>query len=78
MCIIIITKTNSIMAKKPVVVKRSTKQQLSWAALVKLDKEEHGAEDAEWARYLARERVAAAVDKDDMIEYVPCMPCYCP
>ena len=67
------------MAKKPVIVKRSTKQQLSWAALVKLDKEEHGAEDAEWAHYLARERVAApAVDKDDMIEYVPCMPCYCP
>jgi hypothetical protein len=67
------------MAKKPVVVKRSTKQQLSWAALVKLDKEEHGAEDAEWARYLAHSRVAApAVDKDDMIEYVPCMPCYCP
>ena len=70
------------MAKKAVVVKRSSlnaKKQLSWAALVKLDKEEHGAEDAEWKHYLARERAAPAVDKeDDMIEYVPSMPCYCP
>ena len=70
------------MAKKAVVVKRSSlnaKQQLSWAALVKLDKEEHGAEDAEWEHYLARERAAPAVDnEDDMIEYVPSSPCYCP
>ena len=78
------------MAKKAVVVKRSVKhsvkrsslnakKELSWAALVKLDKEEHGAEDAEWKHYLARERAAPAVDKeDDMIEYVPSTPCYCP
>ena len=71
------------MAKKAVVVKRSVKhsslnakKELSWAALVKLDKEEHGAEDAEWKHYLARERAAPAVD--DMIEYVPSSPCYCP
>ena len=78
------------MAKKAVVVKCSVKhsvkrsslnakKELSWAALVKLDKEEHGAEDAEWKHYLARERAAPAVDKeDDMIEYVPSTPCYCP
>ena len=66
------------MAKKAVVVKRSSlnaKKELSWAALVKLDKEEHGAEDAESKHYLARERAAAV---DDMIEYVPSTPCYCP
>ena len=73
------------MAKKAVVVKRSVKRsslnakkELSWAALVKLDKEEHGAEDAEWKHYLARERAAAVDNEDDKIEYVPSTPCYCP
>ena len=63
----------NIMSKKAVLNAR--KEELSWAALVKLDKEEHGAEDAEWKHYLARERAAAV---DDMIEYVPSTPCYCP
>ena len=74
------------MAKKAVVVKRSVKcsslnakkEELSWAALVKLDKEEHGVEDAEWKHYLAREHAAAVDKEDDMIEYVPSTPCYCP
>ena len=64
----------NIMSKKAVL--NAKKEALSWAALVKLDKEEHGAEDAEWKHYLARERAAPAVD--DMIEYVPSSPCYCP
>ena len=66
----------NIMSKKAVL--NAKKEALSWAALVKLDKEEHGAEDAEWKHYLARERAAAVDKEDDMIEYVPSSPCYCP
>jgi hypothetical protein len=62
----------------------TTSDHKQWAALVKLDKEEHSAEDAEWALYLARERTTSTITKipvqedTDIIENVISSQCYCP
>jgi hypothetical protein len=55
---------------RPTVKCTPNKHPKQWAALVKLDKDEHSAEDAEWAHYLTRERATHATKKNVTPEVV--------